>query len=394
MKVKSQVIPSFAIALATTLVLFALSLVLEHYIYMGNVSAQAEHVEVAEKRTSGEQHYISFAFPDGSVKEFAAGRPGGDEFSDAINEGDTGTLTYKEKGKSKRFECFEKDPALGGLTIEPYRQGDLEEAAGVKKGLIFAFFLFWLLFYVGLRQRAFERAVKKAYPQTEIAEQKVKARLLEKGMCQAGSGSKSGALFYAIFELENGVRRTVNFEVSDAFGVHKTMQVNDSGMLTSKGITDESHMFVGFEFDEKKAPPLPVKPTAAPNPADTKPKKKLELDIVVFLLSLFALFAFLGAGVVLQWDDTLAFGGIIIYVVLIFIWSQIRDKKLQAMPEQKTEATVVRKDDSRQITFLLPDGTTKVFSVSAYIFTRIVKGDTGLLTFKERKSVTEFISFE
>jgi len=57
-----------------------------------------EHVEVIQKRIKKKDttytYLVAFKFPDGSVKEFKVDKR---KLYDAIHEGDTGTLIYKER---------------------------------------------------------------------------------------------------------------------------------------------------------------------------------------------------------------------------------------------------------------------------------------------------------
>ena len=397
MKTKSQVMISFAIALAITAAFFALTLVIEQYLYKKNVPGQIVRVEVVEKRTSRSStkkgsvyhHYISFEFPDGEVREFAAGRPIKSESYDYINEGDTGILTYK----GSRFESFEKDPDLGGLKIEPYRQGDIDEFSSIKKGLIFVFFLFWGIFFVGFRSSALQRKVKKAYEQIEDIEQKGEARLLEKGKCPVRRNGSSVEILYAIFELENNVRYTVTFAASNA-PAHKALQENDIGLLTCKETPGEFYSFISFERIENRPP----SPHSANRPlyqhsADMKQKSKFTLESFAITLYIIGLFSFIILSVIFQLNENLVMLGIFIYLSFLLIWSRKERKILIEIPEQEVKATVIKKDKHLIITFSLSNGETKEIPVSSYEYITIITGDRGLLTFKEHKRAAHFISF-
>ena len=107
-----------------------------------NKPEQQERVEVTGKRTKnyrdaeggpgGTLYFITFKFPDGSVKEFEVGGTGsGKKNYDSLDESDTGILSYIEREdveskykdenqyyKGRRFISFEKDPEYGGAKIE------------------------------------------------------------------------------------------------------------------------------------------------------------------------------------------------------------------------------------------------------------------------------------
>ncbi|MDR3239775.1 MAG: DUF2500 domain-containing protein [Clostridiales bacterium] len=93
-------------------------------------SEQVEQVEVAGKRTEyysiQELTYygVTFKFSDGSVKELNAVRL---KYYNAIHEGDTGKLTYKEdkRMRYRTFIRFEKDSPFGGVKIEPNRENEI-----------------------------------------------------------------------------------------------------------------------------------------------------------------------------------------------------------------------------------------------------------------------------
>lgn len=104
---------------------------------------QQEQAEAVGKRTIKRSHdstgdpggptlyFVTFKFPDGSLKEFEVGRrTSGRKRYEFINEGNTGILTYKEienieekyenedQYEGRRFIRFEIDPEYGGVKIE------------------------------------------------------------------------------------------------------------------------------------------------------------------------------------------------------------------------------------------------------------------------------------
>jgi len=107
-----------------------------------NSPEQQEQAEIIEKRIVEERsgdgdgftyHYIvAFEFSNGTVKELRVGvERSGHKRYDALNEGDTGILTYKERTdieekyknenirfEGRRFISFEKDIEYGGTKVE------------------------------------------------------------------------------------------------------------------------------------------------------------------------------------------------------------------------------------------------------------------------------------
>ena len=104
----------------------------------GDRPEQSAQVEVVDKRIRTVRHgggkfggsrtsytyIVAFKFPDGSIKELKVGRDDDRGFYDYLQEGDTGTLTYKEianieerrknedaRYASRLFIGFKKGPA-------------------------------------------------------------------------------------------------------------------------------------------------------------------------------------------------------------------------------------------------------------------------------------------
>lgn len=82
-------------------------------------SKQVIHVKVVRKRTQDYKgkktngcictnYFVTFVLPDGSKKEFMTGR-NNSKFYSFVNEGDTGTFTYKEYNNKTISFSFKKD---------------------------------------------------------------------------------------------------------------------------------------------------------------------------------------------------------------------------------------------------------------------------------------------
>jgi len=219
--------------------------------YGENNPAQVEQVEVAGKRTTqytstGKRgsktitnYYVTFKFSDGSAEEFEAGRPNVSKYYDAMNEGDTGQLTYKVSARypGGRLVSFEKDTGEGVLRIEPYRRGD----TGEKVQIIFsagAILLGLLLILWILAVAPDMDALKKRPKQTARVEVVGKRR----------------AIF--AFRFPDG-------SIKELVDPHASIKINDTGMLIYKEREDiEQHikkekvrfrgrLFIGFKKDTK-----------------------------------------------------------------------------------------------------------------------------------------------
>jgi hypothetical protein len=232
---------------------------------MINVPAQTAQVEVVDKRISQTAnsdsaliYYITFKFPDSSVREFRAGRPAIDEHYDAINVGDTGKLTYRENENKRRFERFEADPAFGGVIVEPYRQDD--KPMDVLIILTFVAFIpvCAMVFRHGIVQSIINKSPEQ-YAQVQV----VYKRMKESRDFDGGSFYS----YYATFKFSGDSQK--EFEIgtdckeNGKFGrVYDSIYMGDTGELTYKEseeivnkIKDEELLYEGrrfIKFDKDK----------------------------------------------------------------------------------------------------------------------------------------------
>jgi len=90
------------------------------------------------------------------------------------------------------------------------------------------------------------------------------------------------------------------------------------------------------------------------------------------------------------------------FVILVWTLPKIKRRRFKPIPEQQITATVFEKGQKKSwwegyfyITFLFSEEITKTISyVPLKLYRTILKGDTGVLTFKERNNEAVFIAFE
>jgi len=239
MAVKKEVKRWIIVSAVTAAVFAFIWLMVGNFAYLRNVPEQIEQVEVSGKRIKPARdsddypdYYVSFKFSDGSVKEFAAGRPNKKEYYNAINEGDTGKLTYKEKGGNRRFESFEKDPDYGGIKIEPYRRDDINEIIysviiGVVSVPVFVFVL---------RMISDKNTVNKS------PERCAQVQVVNKRMRECSGEDSNTYHYYASFkfpdnsekEFEIGIDYTNKGKWRTFGNIYDCMHKGDTGRLTYK----------------------------------------------------------------------------------------------------------------------------------------------------------------
>jgi len=205
-------------------------------IYMKNIPAQTEWVEVVDKRIVGPKskhpkYYVTFEFSDGSLREFAAGRPKKSQYYKAINIGDTGRLSYKETDRNTRFEMFEKDSKYGGVIIEPYRQDDIDEKSRARLACIVVVPVFALLF----------RLIAKMSLVEKSPEQCEKVQVVKKQTWE--NSNDKYITFYVTFKFPDNTEKEIRTGmdvklkgdwVGNCGNIFDSMNEGDTGRLTYK----------------------------------------------------------------------------------------------------------------------------------------------------------------
>jgi len=280
--------------------------------------------------------------------------------------------------------------------------------------IVFFVLMLMLLLYVILRGR--KNLQKDA--------QKVRATLLEKGKYSTGTGDSDTVEYYAIFEFADGTRHKLDFWGPLLHGREfKALRENESGVLTYKEV-EGKYIFVGFEcngIQPHEQPPFvgikraqndtqtfeqpaeqPPHTPAPPIPSEPpEPKSKLNLWLACIGLGI-SLLCMVAALVYFSFESTaglIASVALVSYLAFGVVRGWVKRKKLQAVPEQKMAAAVAGKEQTRQktklyIIFSVPDGTAKRIPVPPGVYTSLVKGDRGVLTFKESKNDAMFIGFD
>jgi hypothetical protein len=256
----------FVVVLIATLYV-SVTLAVGNTMYMRNVSAQIEQVEVVDKRIvsarnsdSLPRYYVTFKFSDGSLIEFAVGKGSRSDQSnavynfDAVDIGDTGTLTYKESARyGTRLERFEKDPALGGTIVEPYKQGDRNEHILV----IIMCIVFVPISFFSCRMISDMSLVEKS------PEQCAQVQLVGKRSRDSTGGECNTYHYYATFKFPDSSVK--EFEIGVDFfkkghhchfgKIYASMCEGDTGKLTYKEseelinrINKEEYLHKGREF--------------------------------------------------------------------------------------------------------------------------------------------------
>lgn len=238
--------------------------------------------------------------------------------------------------------------------------------------------------------------------QKSMQEHKVRAILLEKGTYEVRGAEDSYTIRYATYEFADGKRH--KFEISNP-KVHQALRENESGILSYMEIPgSDEYQFVGFEHTGEQPPvrphvppvPPPVQPITQQLPVYKPAGRKLSgfLPGIGCGLLVVPLSRLVNIGTLSSFDFWVLLIGA--YCVLSLPhWIEI--KKMNAMPEQRIEATVLEKGQARErnyIVFSLANGTTKVIIVKSDTYTVLIKGDRGMLTFKEREDDTKFIAFK
>jgi len=230
----------------TNIALFAiLALALTvFYIPSMNIPEQQEYVVVEGKRIYKDNEgyvtfFISFKFSDGSVTEFDEGRDGVSKRKrglvyNAIQEGETGMLTYKENG---RFISFEKDQEYGGGKIKTYQIPEKNAIILLTSAAFITSAIFNILVIF---------VSKTVYPT------RVRAKLLEKGKYIEETEEGSYSIKYATFELADGTRRRL---VVPRKKTHNSLRVNETGMLTYvRGLSSDEEKLLEFEYMGEQSP--------------------------------------------------------------------------------------------------------------------------------------------
>ena len=360
------------------------------YVPSMNSPEHQEHVMVSGKRVyENDEGYIrlifAFKFPDGSIKEFddtvdVPDKKRGIVYN-SLHEGETGLLTYQE---NMNFISFEKDAEYGGEKIDSYRMPQKKAVTLLISITAFALALF----------NIFVIFVAKTI---KVIEQKARATLLEKGKYIKRSGEDSYTIKYATFKLADGTRLTL---IVPHKKIHNSLHENETGILTYKGSKiHEGNILVGFECTEEQHPNQPVTQQLPPyNPALTehiKPRKKLS-ELLCYAVGGFLVIFSMWLNVIVDLPSY-AFMGLFMGAFFAFSWpSWNKKKELNAMPEQRAKATILEKGNKsgqNYIVFSLADGGTKSAFVKHDIYIALMKGDTVVLTFKERENEVTLIGF-
>jgi|GEM_PF-5657359 len=259
---------------------------------------------------------------------------------------------------------------------------------------------------------------------TNKPEQKVRATLLEKGIYGLGSGRRGMNRPYVILAFADGTRKRFN---AASWKFHKLLPENASGEFYYKELADGKCLVafdpdvsepVEISLEQTPAEPINTTNTAVNVYADNQNyffgfAKKDSTYYKSFKI-LFSILIVLYAIVFIGMAFRSLFHFFVFSVTGLIIFFEIMIKrnkknKIEKAPEQKIKATVVHKKMENRyhsqklhfVTFLLQasddtviDETKKIIPVSISVYTTLVSGDTGMLTFKENGKHILFVSFE
>ena len=230
------------------------------------------------------------------------------------------------------------------------------------------------------------RLEQKNFTQSEL---KVQATLIEKGTYMEDNEGGNHTVYYTTFEFADGTRYMFNYLRRKTY---YTLREKESGILFYKKGKGE-YKFIGFDCTDVKPseqtlpPHMPYKKAVTIH--DGNPRQRIRFIIVLIAVLLLVLYFSL-----------LYFLTLLSFLLLLTLFVNIhlmKEKKLNAIPEQRMEATIVEKKQvglKLYILFSFKSGELKRIDVPPIVYGVLIKGDTGVLTFKDIEEDTQFIYFE
>ena len=230
-------------------------------------------------------------------------------------------------------------------------------------------------------------------------EQKVQAILLEKGKHIIQQGKRSNKVYYATFELTDGARYTFKHIYKKAY---KTLLEKENGVLVYDFIKNK-YIFKKFEHTNEQVPfPAPI--ASLPTNElmyETDERSIEEISIWnnrMYRLIMIASLPMIPIIVFLALESIIALVSVIaisLFLIICLVRDHVSFKKLMHIPEQQKTVRVVKKDkDESYITFSFVGSYEKRIYIPDEVYTTLIVGDEGILTYKKQDREIIFIDFE
>jgi len=223
--------------------------------------------------------------------------------------------------------------------------------------------------------------------------QKAYATLLDKGEYISGDDAHR----FALFEFADGTRHAL---IHPSSKVYKSLEDGQTGVVFFT-VSLGAYTLEAFDrnYDEPDLPSLLDPPPAQADTLDEVARAEAHSKRVVAIL-LFVGLAITGwifLRLLLITRDTtharIIFSIAILIPLLSFATSMIKRRRFKSVPEQQLQATIVERAPHQHFVFSFEAERSKSIEVPTGIYITHTKGDTGLLTFKERNGKYQFIDF-